>query len=113
MSDYTPGMFYDVGSAVALFWPNQHPELKEPAEQRWIVFDSWGGLEVITGRLPREDGVGREIGMVPFLAPPVHTWITSSGRTVTCSCDIGQDHPERVVPRGTEIRNTFNTDEIK
>jgi hypothetical protein len=71
MTEWIPGMFYDVGGAAALFWPDQHPELNEPAEQRWIVFDPWGGLEVITGRPPRDDGpIEREMGMVPFLTPP-------------------------------------------
>lgn len=71
MIDWTPGMFYDVGGAAALFWPDQHPELNEPAEQRWIVFDPWGGLEVIEGRPPRDDGpIEREMGLVPFLTPP-------------------------------------------
>jgi hypothetical protein len=71
MTEWTPGMFYDVGGAAALFWPDQHPEHPDPAlAQRWIVFDPWGGLEVITGRPPRDDGpIEREMGMVPFLTP--------------------------------------------
>lgn len=68
MTDWIPGMFYDVGGAAALFWPDQHPEHPDPAlAQRWIVFDPWGGLEIIVDRDPREDFIGREIGMVPFL----------------------------------------------
>jgi hypothetical protein len=71
MTDYTPGMFYDIGGAAALYWPDQHPENHEPAEQRWLVFESWGGLEVIEGRPPRDDvPIEREMGLVPFLIPP-------------------------------------------
>lgn len=74
MTDWTPGMFYDVGGAAALFWPDQHPEHPDPAlAQRWIVFDPWGGLEVIIGRPPRDDmPIEREMGMVPFLTPQDH-----------------------------------------
>jgi hypothetical protein len=68
MTEWIPGMFYDVGGAAALYWPDQHPENREPAEQRWIVFTPWGGMEVITGRPPREDApIEREMGMAPFL----------------------------------------------
>jgi hypothetical protein len=65
-------MFYDVGGAAALFWPDQHPEHPDPAlAQRWIVFDPWGGLEIIVDRPPRDDApIEREMGMVPFLTPP-------------------------------------------
>lgn len=66
MTDWTPGMFYDVGGAAALYWPDQHPEHPIPG-QRWVVFNPWGGLEIIEGRLPREDFAGREMGMAPFL----------------------------------------------
>lgn len=70
MTDWIPGMFYDVGGAAALYWPDQHPENREPAEQRWVVFTPWGGVEVIEGRPPRDDGpIEREMGMVPFLTP--------------------------------------------
>jgi hypothetical protein len=72
MTKWIPGMFYDVGGAAALFWPDQHPEHPDPAlAQRWIVFDPWGGLEIITGRPPREDApIEREMGLAPFLTPP-------------------------------------------
>jgi hypothetical protein len=72
---WKPGMFYDVGGAAALYWPDQHPERREPAAMRWLVFDPWGGIETIVGRLPREDFFGREIGMVPFLNDvPAEDW---------------------------------------
>lgn len=72
MTDHIPGMFYDVGGAAALFWPDQHPEHPDPElTQRWLVFDPWGGLDIVIGRLPREDGiVGSEQGLAPFLTPP-------------------------------------------
>lgn len=72
MTEWIPGMFYDVGGAAALYWPDQHPEHPDPAlAQRWLVFDPWGGLEVITGRPPRDDApIEREMGLAPFLRPP-------------------------------------------
>jgi hypothetical protein len=66
---WKPGMFYDVGGAAAMYWPDQHPERREPAAMRWLVFDPWGGVETVVGRLPRPDFIGAEIGMVPFLRP--------------------------------------------
>jgi hypothetical protein len=71
MTEWTPGMVYDIGGASALFWPDQHPEHPDPAlAQRWIVFDPWGGMEIIVGRPPREDApITREIGLMPFLIP--------------------------------------------
>lgn len=69
MTDWKPGMFYDVGGSAALFWPDQHPEHPDPElAQRWLVFDPWGGLDVIVGRLPRDDApITRELGWAPFL----------------------------------------------
>lgn len=71
MTDWKPGMFYDVGGSAALFWPDQHPEHPDSElAQRWLVFDPWGGLDVIVGRLPREDMKPEyEMGWAPFLAP--------------------------------------------
>jgi len=57
-----------VGGAAALYWPDEHPCRKEPPEQRWLVFEPWGGIEIIVGRLPREDFTGTEMGMAPFMA---------------------------------------------
>lgn len=72
MTDWKPGMFYDVGGAAALFWPDQHPEHPDPElAQRWLVFDPWGGLDIVIGRPPRDDGpIERELGLAPFLVPP-------------------------------------------
>lgn len=68
--EWKPGMVYDVGVSAALYWPDQHPENREPAEQRWVVFTPWGDLEVITGRPPRDDmPIDREIGWMPFWHP--------------------------------------------
>lgn len=70
MTEWKPGMVYDVGGAAALFWPDQHPEHPDPElAQRWLVFDPWGGLDIIIGRLPREDMIEREMGLMPFLTP--------------------------------------------
>jgi hypothetical protein len=67
MTDWKPGMVYDIGGAAALYWPDQHPEHPIPG-QRWVVFDPWGGLEVIMDRPPRDDApIEREIGAMPFL----------------------------------------------
>lgn len=82
-----PGMFYDVGGAAALYWPDQHPCGKEPADQRWLVFEPWGGVEIIVGRLPREDFTGAEIGMAPFITK-TEPMLVAIARCQT-SCDDG------------------------
>lgn len=69
VTDWKPGMFYEVGGAAALYWPDQHPEHPIPGD-RWLVFDPWGGLEVIMDRLPREDMTpAHEMGWAPFISP--------------------------------------------